>query len=88
MYRTIAPCTNENPLMFHEVHSDPATIGEAIDQAAEVGFELVIMSFGSGFNHESRDEGYWNRYKELDATATRCSLSGYPPGLPRFSRSS
>jgi hypothetical protein len=65
MYRTIAPWTNENPLMFHKVHSDPATIREAIDQAAEVGFELVIMSFGSGFNHESRDEGYWNRYKEL-----------------------
>jgi hypothetical protein len=65
MYRTIAPWTNENPLMFHKVHSDPATIREAIDQAAEVGFELVIMSFGSGFNHESRDKEYWNRYKEL-----------------------
>ena len=65
MYRTIAPWTQENPLMFHKVHSDPETIREAIDQAAEVGFELVIMSFGSGFNHESRDKEYWNRYKEL-----------------------
>jgi hypothetical protein len=65
MYRTIAPWTNENPLMFHKVQSDPKTIREAIDQAAEVGFEMVIMSFGSGFNHESRDKAYWDRYKEL-----------------------
>ena len=65
MYRVIAPWTQENPLMFHKVQSDPATIREAIDQAAEVGFEMVIMSFGSGFNFESRDVDYWNRYKEL-----------------------
>jgi hypothetical protein len=65
MYRVIAPWTQENPLMFHKVHSDPKTIREAIDQAAEVGFEMVIMSFGSGFNFESRDKAYWDRYKEL-----------------------
>jgi hypothetical protein len=65
MYRVIAPWTQENPLMFHKVQSDPKTIREAIDQAAEVGFEMVIMSFGSGFNYESRDKAYWDRYKEL-----------------------
>jgi sugar phosphate isomerase/epimerase len=51
--------------MFHKTQSDPQTIREAIDQAAEVGFEMVIMSFGSGFNYESRDKAYWDRYKEL-----------------------
>lgn len=65
MYRTIAPWTHENPLMFHKIQSDPDTIREAIDQAAEVGFEMVIMSFGSGFNFESRDKTYWDRYKQL-----------------------
>jgi hypothetical protein len=65
MYRVIAPWTQENPLMFHKVQSDAKTIREAIDQAAEVGFEMVIMSFGSGFNYESRDKAYWDRYKEL-----------------------
>lgn len=65
MYRTIAPWTQENPLMFHKIQSDPASIREAIDQAAATGFEMVIMSFGSGFNFESRDTAYWNRYKEL-----------------------
>jgi hypothetical protein len=65
MYRLIAPWTNENPLMFHKVNSDPKTIREAIDQAAAVGFEMVIMSFGSGFNFESRDPKYWDTYREL-----------------------
>ena len=65
MYRVIAPWVQENPLMFHKLQSDPQAVREAIDQAAEVGFELVIMSFGSGFNFESRDKNYWNQYKEL-----------------------
>lgn len=65
MYRAIAPWTNENPLMFHKVQSDPKTIREAIDQASAVGFELVIMSFSSGFDFESRDRKYWDTYKEL-----------------------
>ena len=65
MYRVIAPWTQENPLMFHKVQSDPAGIRKAIDQASETGFEMVIMSFGSGFNFESRDKKYWDKYKEL-----------------------
>jgi hypothetical protein len=65
MYRTIAPWTAQNPFMFHKTQSEPKTIREAIDQAAEVGFDMVIMSFGSGFNFESRDEKYMATYKEL-----------------------
>jgi hypothetical protein len=65
MYRTVAPWTAENPFMFHKVQSDPKTIRDAIDQAAQVGFDMVIMSFGSGFNFESRDPAYIARYKEL-----------------------
>ncbi|WP_338285249.1 hypothetical protein [Luteolibacter sp. LG18] len=79
MYRLIAPWTNENPLMFHKVQSDPKTIREAIDQAADTGFEMVIMSFGSGFNFESRDPAYWNQYKELAdyARSKKIALGGY-----------
>ncbi len=65
MYRTIAPWTAENPFMFHKTQSDPKTVRGAIDQAAEAGFEMVIMSFGSGFNFESHDPGYIATYKEL-----------------------
>ncbi|MEN9361706.1 MAG: hypothetical protein RL095_3241 [Verrucomicrobiota bacterium] len=65
MYRTVAPWTAQNPFMFHKLGSDPKTVRDAIDQAAEVGFEMVIMSFGSGFNFESRDPKYMAVYKEL-----------------------
>ena len=53
MYRTIAPWVTENPLMMHLRHArDPQVVKQAIDQCAEVGFEMVILSFGSGFNIE------------------------------------
>jgi hypothetical protein len=79
MYRLIAPWTQENPLMFHKVQSDPATVRAAIDQAAEVGFEMVILSFGSGFNFESRDPTYWDTFKELAdyGKAKGVALGGY-----------
>lgn len=79
MYRTVAPWSAQNPFMFHKVQSDPKTVRDAIDQAAEVGFDMVIMSFGSGFNFESRDEAYMAKYKELAdyARAKGISLGGY-----------
>ena len=53
-YRTMAPWVTENPLMMHLIASDEASVHRAIDQCAEVGFEMLIMSFGSGFNVEDR----------------------------------
>ncbi|MEZ6092738.1 MAG: hypothetical protein R3C03_00655 [Pirellulaceae bacterium] len=32
----------------------------AIDQAADVGFEAIILSFGSGFDMENQDRVYFN----------------------------
>jgi hypothetical protein len=52
MYRTLAPWSTENPIMLHLTSTDPAVVRRAIDQAAEVGFEMVIFSFGSGLNME------------------------------------
>lgn len=63
-YRTTAPWTAENPLMFHLVKSDIASCRRAIDQMAETGFEMLILSFGSGFNLESTDPAYFAAYKE------------------------
>lgn len=54
LYRTIAPWVTENPLMMHLIASDEASVKRAIDQCADVGFEMLIMSFGSGFNVEDR----------------------------------
>jgi hypothetical protein len=53
MYRTIAPWVTENPLMMHVRYADEKTVKAAIDQCAEVGFELVILTFGSGFDLEN-----------------------------------
>ena len=79
MFRTVAPWTAQNPFMFHKIQSDPKTIREAIDQAAEVGFDMVIMSFLSGFDFERRDEKYIARYKELNdyANSKGIVLGGY-----------
>lgn len=51
-YRTLAPWTTENPLMLHLVSSDPKAVTNAIEQCAAAGFEMLILSFGSGFNME------------------------------------
>lgn len=65
MYRTIAPWTQENPVMVHLISSNPANIRSMIDQCAEVGVEMIILSFGSGMNLESNDPAYQAKYKEI-----------------------
>ena len=53
MYRTLAPWTTENPMMFHLVRSGWEEFKAAIDQCVEVGYEAMNFSFGSGFNTEN-----------------------------------
>lgn len=55
LYRTIAPWATENPLMMHCRFADEQSVTVAIDQCAEVGFEMMILTFGSGFDLENRD---------------------------------
>jgi hypothetical protein len=79
MYRTIAPWTQENPVMVHLISSDPAAIRKIVDQAADVGVELIILSFGSGVNLESTDPNYWAKYKAVAdyARARGIAIGGY-----------
>ncbi|KPL12149.1 hypothetical protein AMJ85_01840 [candidate division BRC1 bacterium SM23_51] len=65
MYRTLAPQATENPIFMHVRDSKPAAVRRAIDQCAEVGFEMVIITFWSGFNIENEDPDYIARYKAL-----------------------
>ncbi|MHA1791909.1 MAG: alpha-galactosidase [Promethearchaeota archaeon] len=66
MYRIIAPWVTENPIMFHFVNADPKKVKKLVDQCTEVGFEMVIISFGSGLNMEWADiPEYIEEYKEL-----------------------
>jgi hypothetical protein len=71
MYRTIAPWTQENPVMVHLISSDPTAIRRIIDQGAEVGVEMIILSFGSGLNMENRDPNYQAIYKDVADYARR-----------------
>ena len=63
MHRTLAPWCTENPVLMHVRQSDSESIRRAVDQCAEVGFEMVILSFGSGADMESEDEDYIARIK-------------------------
>ncbi|MDB5329348.1 MAG: hypothetical protein JWP03_499 [Phycisphaerales bacterium] len=65
MYRTLAPWVTENPIMMHLTSTDPATVRRAVDQCKEVGFEMLILSFGSGLNLESDEAAYIAHFKEL-----------------------
>ena len=79
MYRTVAPQVTENPILMHVRSAEPDAVRLAIDQCAEAGFEMVIMTFGSGFNIESEDPEYIATMKELTDYAHRkgIRLGGY-----------
>jgi hypothetical protein len=79
MYRTLAPWVTENPVLMHVRSARPDAVKLAIDQCAEVGFELVVLTFGSGFDFESRDANYQTRIKELAdyGRAKGVALGGY-----------
>lgn len=53
LYRLNAPWTTENPLMMHLVSSQGQSVTNAIDQCVATGFEMLILSFGSGFDMEN-----------------------------------
>ncbi|MEN6457495.1 MAG: hypothetical protein ABFC63_01070 [Thermoguttaceae bacterium] len=83
MYRTIAPWVTENPIFMHVTRHDPPSVKLAVDQCAEVGFEMVVLSFnwsnGPKFNIERQDRDYLQQIKELVdyAKAKGIELGGY-----------
>jgi len=56
--RLLAPHTQENPIFFHMISQNSTMFRNVVDQLADVGFEMIIYSFGSGFNLESNNETY------------------------------
>lgn len=79
MYRTISPWVTENPIFMHCTSSDPKIVKEAIDQCAETGYEMVILSFGSGLNMEDVSDENLAKFKSLKAYADSkgIELGGY-----------
>lgn len=78
-WRMMAPWTQENPIFMHVRQSDDAAVKQAIDQCAAVGFEMVIMTFGSGFQIENDSANYLERMKNLRQYATDkgIAIGGY-----------
>lgn len=65
MYRMLAPWVTENPIFLHLTTTDPQKVKAAIDQCANVGFEMVILSFGSGINMQDTSAANIAKYKAL-----------------------
>jgi hypothetical protein len=62
-HRALAPWSTENPLMMHVRNADSKSFRAAVDQCAEVGFEMIIYTFGSGLNVENESPDYLARVK-------------------------
>jgi hypothetical protein len=79
MYRTLAPWSQENPVLMHVRSAEPAAVKLAVDQAADAGFELVILTFGSGFDIENEDPAYLAGIRDLVEYARKkgVALGGY-----------
>lgn len=78
-YETVAPWTLENPLIHHVRNADAPSVQLAIEQCQQVGFELVIMTFGSGFEIENDSTAYLESIRQLafDAHEKGIGLGGY-----------
>lgn len=79
MWRALAPWCLDSPLMLHVTSTDPAVVRRAVDQCAEIGYEMVILSFGSGLDMEDVSEANIAKYKAFSdyARARGIRLGGY-----------
>jgi len=79
VFRSLAPWTRENPIMLHLTSTEPDVVRRAVDQAAECGFEMVILSFGSGLNMEDDSDENIAKFRELReyANSRGVGLGGY-----------
>ena len=78
-FRRLAPWVEDNPLMLHIRSIDDETVRKALDQAAECGFEMAILSFGSGLNMEDTSSANIAKFKALReyADSKGIRLGGY-----------
>ena len=62
-HRALAPWSTESPVMMHVRNADTKSFRSAVDQCAEVGFEMIIYTFGSGLDVEKQDSAYIAKVK-------------------------
>ena len=75
----VAPWTSENPIFMHLTSTNPEVVRTAVDQCAECGYEMIILSFGSRLNMEDISESNILRFKELVeyANSKGIEMGGY-----------
>ncbi|SHJ88335.1 alpha-galactosidase [Pseudozobellia thermophila] len=79
MYRALAPWVTENPIFMHLTTTEPKVVKSAIDQCVETGYEMVILSFGSGLNMEDTTAVNISKFRKLADYAHKkgIQLGGY-----------
>ncbi|SOE21085.1 hypothetical protein SAMN06298216_1557 [Spirosomataceae bacterium TFI 002] len=79
MYRTLAPWTNQNPIFMHLISTEPAKVKDVIDQCVATGYEMVILSFGSGLSMEDTSAANIAKFRSLTdyAHSKGILLGGY-----------
>jgi len=61
--------------MLHLTSTDPKVVHNAIDQAAECGFEMVIISFWSGLDMENTSAENYAKFRGFHDYARSKGLS-------------
>lgn len=69
MYRTLAPWSTENPIFLHLTSTNPEVVKQAFDQCKATGYEMIILSFGSGLNMEDTSAANLEKFRSLAAYA-------------------
>ena len=64
MMRILTPWILENPIFFHMTNNSRDAVRNVMKQMVDVGFEMMIHSFGSGFDMMSTDTEYLDIIKE------------------------
>lgn len=62
-HRSLAPWSTESPLMMHVRSANSPAFRLAVDQCVEVGFEMIIYTFGSGLEMENQSPEYLAKIK-------------------------
>ena len=62
--RILAPWTTDNPIFLHLTSTKLEDVKTAIEQCVETGYEMIILSFGSGLDMEDESEENISKFKE------------------------
>lgn len=79
LLRLLAPAATESPTYLSMTNVSDAGVAEAARQAAAVGFDMLVYSFGTGFDWESTSPAYLAALARqvASATALGVEVGGY-----------